>query len=64
MKNIKDELQDIIFGDGPIGQADKLKKVQRFLRSNEEPGFVIEKQQCFKSKETAALLAFAPPASF
>ncbi|TWI95859.1 hypothetical protein JN11_04134 [Mucilaginibacter frigoritolerans] len=59
MKNIKDELQHIILGDEPAGQASKLKKVQRFLRSDEETSFAIEKQQWFKSKETTALLAFA-----
>ncbi len=59
MKNIKDELQHIILGDEPAGQASQLKKVQRFLRSNAETSFVIEKQQQFKSKETAALVAFA-----
>ena len=59
MKNIKNELQRIILGDEPAGQASQLKKVQRFLRSNAETSFVAEKQQQFKSKEAAALLAFA-----
>jgi len=45
MKNIKDELQHIILGHEPAGQASQLKKNQRFLRSNAETGFTIEKQQ-------------------
>ncbi len=59
MKSIKDELQNIILGDEPVGKASKLKKVQSFLRTNAATGLAIEKQQHFKSEETAALLAFA-----
>ena len=59
MKNIKDELQHIILGDEQAGQTSQLKKVQRFLRSNAETGFVIEKQQRFKSKQATALIAVA-----
>jgi len=58
MKTIKDELQHIILGDEPTGQTSKLKKVQRFLRSNEETSLAIKKQQRLKSKEAASLLAF------
>ncbi|MDN3583954.1 hypothetical protein [Mucilaginibacter flavus] len=59
MKNIKDELQNIILGDEFTGKASKLKKVQCFLKSNEGTGFPAEKQQQFKGEETAKLLAFA-----
>lgn len=59
MKNIKDELQHIILGHEPIGQAGKLQKIQRFLRSNAETSFSTEKQQRFKSEEAPALIAFA-----
>ena len=59
MKNIKDELQHIILGHEPAGQASQLKKIQRFLRSNAETSFATEKQQRFKSEETATILAFA-----
>jgi hypothetical protein len=59
MKNIKDELQHIILGDEPTGQASQLKKIQRFLRSNAETSFATEKQQRLKSEETALLIAFA-----
>jgi hypothetical protein len=59
MKNIKDELQHIILGHEPAGQANQLKKVQCFLRSNAKTSFATEKQQWPKSEETAALVAFA-----
>lgn len=59
MKNVKDELQHIILGHEPTGQASQLKKVQCFLRSNAKTSFATEKQQRFKSEETAALVAFA-----
>jgi hypothetical protein len=59
MKNIKDELQRIILGHEPVGQANQLKKIQRFLRSNAETSLATKKQQRFKSEETAALLTFA-----
>jgi hypothetical protein len=58
MKNIKDELQNIILGDEPIGETNQLKKVQCFLRSDAPAGFAAKKQQRFKSEETAALLVF------
>jgi hypothetical protein len=63
MKNIKDELQHIILGHEPAGQASQLKKIQRFLRSDAETSFASEKQQRFKSEETAALLTVAEQAA-
>lgn len=59
MNKIKNELQRIIFGNGQDGQANQLQKVQRFLNTNAETSFTAEKQQQFKSEETAKLLAFA-----
>ena len=59
MNKIKDELQRIIFGNGPDGQKSQLKKVQRFLRTNAGTSLAAEKQQQFKSEETPRLLAFA-----
>jgi hypothetical protein len=59
MKNVKDELQHIVLGDEPIGQASQIKKVQRFLSSNAETSVGTEKQQQFKAEETTALLIFA-----
>ncbi len=59
MKRIKDELQHIIFSNGPIGQADNLKKTQNFLRGYAKTGFDAKKQQQLKSEEEAALIYFA-----
>jgi hypothetical protein len=43
MKDIKNELQNIILRDGPIGSSSKLKQVQHFLRENANPSKGIEK---------------------
>ncbi|MCO5946624.1 hypothetical protein [Mucilaginibacter flavidus] len=59
MRDIKHELQNIILGNGPVGQPGKLKKVQAFLRANAGTGIPVEKQQYFKSEEAAALVIFA-----
>jgi hypothetical protein len=59
MKNIKDELQNIILGDGPIGSSSKLKQVQNFLRGNARPSEGIEKQEYFKGEEEKCLIDFA-----
>jgi hypothetical protein len=58
MKNIKDELQHIIFGHEPVGHASQLQKIQRFLRANAETGISGEKQQRVKSEETTALVTY------
>ncbi|CAM3821166.1 hypothetical protein [Sphingobacterium prati] len=59
MKNIKDELQNIILRDGPIGSSSKLKQVQNFLRRNACSGKRSEKQEYFKSEEEKCLIDFA-----
>jgi len=59
MKNIKDELQNIILGDEQVGSGSQLKKIQNFLRGYAETSVSSEKQQRFKDEETAALIAFA-----
>ncbi|MFB9843159.1 putative polyvalent protein kinase domain-containing protein [Mucilaginibacter ginsenosidivorans] len=59
MKNIKDELQNIILGDEQTGRDSQLKKIQGFLRGYAETSVVFEKQQRFKNEETAALIGFA-----
>ena len=59
MKNIKDELQNIILGDEQIGTDSQLKKAQSFLRGYAGASILSEKQQHFKDEETAALVAFA-----
>jgi len=59
MKNIKNELQNIIFGDGPIGSSSKLKQVQHFLRENAISSQGIEKQEYSKGEEEKCLIDFA-----
>lgn len=59
MRNIKDELQSIILGNGPIGSSSKLKQVQHFLRKNAHPSEGIEKQKYFKGEEEKCLIDFA-----
>lgn len=59
MKNIKDELQNIILGDEQTGPGSQLKKAQGFLRGYAETSISSKKQQRFKDQETAALIAFA-----
>lgn len=59
MKDIKDELQNIILGDEQIGSDSQLKKAQSFLRGYAGTSIPSEKQQHFKDEETAALIAFA-----
>ncbi len=59
MKSIKDELQNIIFGDEQTGSSERLKKAQIFLRGYAQASSAIKEQQHFKDKEAAALLAFA-----
>lgn len=64
MENIKDELQHIILGHEPAGQASQLKKIQRFLRTDAETSRPTENQQRLKSEETATILAFANQEGF
>ena len=59
MRNLKDELQHIIFGDGPVHETDQLKKVQIFPGGNAEAGLRAQKRQRLKSEEAAELLNFA-----
>lgn len=59
MKNIKDELQHIIFGDEQAGRTSQLKKVQTFLRRHAETSNAAQNQKRFKSDETAELINFA-----
>jgi hypothetical protein len=59
MKSIKNELQNIIFGDGSVGATCQLKKVQSFLSTNEKAGIRSEKQKYLKSEEAVYLIEFA-----
>jgi len=59
IKDIKNELQNIIRADEPFGTESQLKKTQNFLRRNAETGAGAQKQQYLKSEEAAALTTFA-----
>ena len=59
MKSIKNELQNIIFGDGSVGATSQLKKVQSFLSTNEKAGIRSKKQKYLKSEEAIYLIDFA-----
>ena len=59
MKNIKDELQNIIIGNGQDGYTSKLKKVQNFLRANVQTGAGSKEQKYLKGKEKSLLIDFA-----
>jgi len=59
MINIKDELQNIIIGDGPVGETSQLKKTQNFLRRNAEASLTAKEQKYLKSEEEVSLIEFA-----
>lgn len=59
MKQIKDELQTIIIGNGQNGFTSQLKKVHNFLRGNEKTGSKLEEQKYLKSEEEQLLIGFA-----
>jgi hypothetical protein len=50
-KNIKNELQNIILRDGPVGSSSKFKQVQYFLTKNSTPSQGIERQEYYKGEE-------------
>ncbi|MDB5117374.1 MAG: N-acetyltransferase [Mucilaginibacter sp.] len=56
MKNIKDELQNIILGNEQIGPAGQLKKVQVFLRGYAGASCSAKEQQHLEGEETALLI--------
>lgn len=59
MRTIKNELQDIIFGNGQKGDTSQLKRTQDFLRRNAQTGGASEKQKYLKSEEEKRLIAYA-----
>ncbi|MGM9479314.1 hypothetical protein ACS5PU_23025 [Pedobacter sp. GSP4] len=59
MKSIKNELQNIIFGNGSVGTTSQLKKVQSFLRTNEKTSLGSKKQKHLKREEAIYLIEFA-----
>jgi len=59
MTRIKDELQRIIWGNEQIGDADKLKTVQNFLKRNAEISYGSQDKKFVKREEEKCLLNFA-----
>jgi len=59
MLEIKNELQRIILGNGQIGNTDKLKTVQNFLRGNEKIGYGSQRKKFIRKEEENYLLEFA-----
>ena len=59
MKDIKDELRNIIIGDGSIGETSPLKKTQNFLRRYAEASIRTKEQKYLKSEEEISLIDFA-----
>ncbi|HWV74937.1 MAG TPA: hypothetical protein VN040_24630 [Pseudosphingobacterium sp.] len=59
MKAIKNELQDIIFGNGQEGDTSQLKRTQNFLRRNAQASTGPEKQKYLKSEEEVFLIEHA-----
>lgn len=58
MKNLKNELQNLIFGNGSVGTESKLKKTQDFLRRNAKSGIDAEKFKSVKKQEEICLEGF------
>jgi|GEM_PF-1602785 len=58
MKDLKDELQNIILGDGPIGSSSKLNQIQYFLKENATPSQGIERQEYYNCEEEKCLIDF------
>jgi len=59
VKGLKNELQDIIIGNGPIGHTSQLKKVQNFLSRYAQTSPGTEEQKRIKSEEEKFLIDFA-----
>ncbi|TYR37844.1 hypothetical protein FXV77_00720 [Sphingobacterium phlebotomi] len=51
MKDVKSELQNIICGNGQVGDQSQLRKIQNFLRIHACTGQESEKQERLKSEE-------------
>ena len=51
MKNIKNELQNIITGNGQIGDKNLIKTIQDVLRRNEESIQISSQNKLVKSEE-------------
>ncbi|MCX2476018.1 hypothetical protein OQZ33_16920 [Pedobacter sp. MC2016-05] len=51
MKNINDELRNIIVGDGSVSETSQLKKTQNFLTRYAQTGFRAKKISISKVKK-------------
>lgn len=58
MKNIKNELQNIILGNESAGNSESVKRIQVFLRRYAQTSSVTSKEKYFKNQEEAALSEF------
>ena len=58
MKNIKNELQDIITGDGKTSENCLIKRLQVYLGGNEIPDHQNQQVQRLQSEETRSLIKF------
>lgn len=58
MKINKDELRNIIEGNGQIGDEGLIKRTQIYLGGNEIPSIQNSKNKCVKSEEETILISF------
>lgn len=58
MKNIKNELQDLVLGNESIGHSESVKKAQIFLRRYAQANTNTSKEKHFKNQEEEALSDF------
>lgn len=58
MKINKDELRNIIEGNGQIGDEGLIKRTQIYLGGNEIPSIANSKSKCVKSEEERILISF------
>lgn len=56
MRDVKSELQNIIYGNGQIGDQSQLREIQNFLRGYACSGQGSEKQERLKSEEEKLIL--------
>lgn len=59
MKRIKDELRNIIIGNGQLGNTSQIKKIQNFLRRYAETSVGTKNKKYLKSEEEINLIDFA-----
>lgn len=64
MKNLKNELQNLIFGNESKGRSKSFKKFQLYLRRNEKASSVSSKEKYFKKEEAIYLSEFITKEDF